>query len=158
MSKIAIVFGSSNGGAKELATYINSLVSGEILDVKELSSEFLDKFDSYIFVSSTLGKGELQPDFKKKLGILEKYDFAGKKVALAGVGGLARHSDTFCNGLIYIYSSLYGIELVGSTKNDYTIKYSKSLVNGKFIGLCLDLKEDANWKEKASSWVAGLGL
>ena len=50
-----------------------------------------------------------------------------------------------------------GAKLVGSTDIDgYVFKNSLSLINGKFIGLAIDYKNDKDWQARADRWIESI--
>ncbi|WP_244948764.1 flavodoxin domain-containing protein [Campylobacter hyointestinalis] len=111
MSKIGVIYGSNGGDTKEVAEYIASKFDSEVIDVKDLSIDFFDKFDKFIFATSTHGHGELQKDFKAKLNLVAEASFINKTVALVGVGGQVKHPNTFIDGLVEFLPLIRGANL-----------------------------------------------
>lgn len=141
MSNIAIVYGTSTGATKDIASEIKKAIGkGDIYDVARVTPEQLKPYDFLILGASTTGYGDLQDDWETFLPKLENLDFSGKKVALFGLGDSSSYSDTFANGMAHIYTGLKDkAEIVGSVSTDgYTFDDSESVVDGKFIGLALD--------------------
>lgn len=141
MSNIAIVYGTSTGATKDVASEIKKAIGkGDIYDVARVTTDQLKPYDFLILGASTTGYGDLQDDWETFLPKLEKLDFTGKKVALFGLGDSSSYSDTFANGMAHIYNGLKDkAEIVGSVSTDgYTFDDSESVVDGKFIGLALD--------------------
>lgn len=157
MSKIGVIYGSNSGDTKEVAQYIAANFDSEIIDVKDLEAEFFTKFDKFIFAASTHGQGELQKDFKAKLNLVAEADFSGKTIALVGVGGQVKHPTTFLDGLVEFLPLIRGAKLVGSSDVDgYKFSHSLAFINGKFVGACIDFKNDPEWKARADKWVASI--
>ncbi|MEE3704245.1 flavodoxin domain-containing protein [Campylobacter sp. CX2-8023-23] len=157
MAKIGIVYGSNAGDTKAVAEYIGKNFDSEIIDAKDLTLEFINQYDRLIFAASTHGHGELQKDFKAKLDLISEADFGGKTLALVGVGGTIKHPTTFLDGLIEFLPLIRGAKLVGATDIDgYVFKNSLSFINGKFIGLAIDYKNDENWQKRADKWVESI--
>ena len=141
MSNIAIVYGTSTGATKDVASEIKKAIGkGDIYDVARVTTDQLEPYDFLILGASTTGYGDLQDDWETFLPKLEKLDFTGKKVALYGLGDSSSYSDTFANGMAHIYNGLKDkAEIVGSVSTDgYTFDDSESVIDGKFIGLALD--------------------
>lgn len=154
MSKVGIVFGSNAGDAKAVAEYIAKSFDSEIIDAKELEAIFLESHDKLIFVASTHKVGELQNDFKAKLDVVKSVNFSGKTLALVGVGGQVKHPTTFVDGLVEFLPVVSGAKLVGESEvGEYKFTSSKALKDGKFIGLVVDVKADANWQNRADAWI-----
>ena len=80
--------------------------------------------------------------------------FIGKTLALVGVGGQVKHPTTFLDGLVEFLPLIRGAKLVGATDIDgYAFKNSLSFINGKFVGLAIDYKNDENWQKRADKWI-----
>ena len=157
MSKVGIVFGSNKGDAQKVAEYIGGKISADIVDAKELSADFLSAHEKLIFVASTHKVGELQNDFKAKLDVVASTDFSGKTLALVGLGGLERHAGEFCDGLVEFLPLLRGAKLVGAYEGcEYDYKRSLAFINGKFVGLVLDINTDEGWQAKTDKWFDGI--
>ncbi|MEE3693694.1 flavodoxin domain-containing protein [Campylobacter sp. CLAX-22107-21] len=157
MAKVGIVYGSNAGDTKVVAEYIGQSFDSEVIDAKDLTIDFLTKYDKLIFTASTHGHGELQKDFKAKLDIINEADFGGKTLALVGVGGQVKHPTTFLDGLVEFLPLIRGARLVGATDIDgYAFKNSLSFINGKFIGLAIDYKNDKDWQTRADKWIESI--
>lgn len=160
MAQIGVVFGShfgrndAAGAAKEAAEYIAGKLGADIVNAKELEKDFLESHEKLIFVASTHKKGELQEDFQNKLDVVAQADLSGKTLALVGLGGTQNHSDTFCDGLVEFLPHIRGAKLVGAYDDGgYDFKQSLAKINGKFVGLVLDVKADANWQGRTDKWL-----
>lgn len=160
MSQIGVVFGShfgrneTAGAAKHAAEYIAGKLGADIINATQLEADFIASHEKLIFVASTHKKGELQEDFKNKLNVVEEADFSGKTLALVGLGGIANHADTFCDGLVEFLPHIRGAKLVGAYDDGgYAYKNSLAFINGKFVGLVLDVKADANWQARTDKWL-----
>ncbi|NLK66568.1 MAG: flavodoxin [Campylobacteraceae bacterium] len=151
---IGLFYGSTNGGAKSVATLVANELGAEVFDVKEVkSADEFAKFDTLVLASSTYGLGEMQDDWLNALDLLDDVNFVGKKVALVGVGNQARHGDSFCSSIVDFLPKVKGASLIGSSELDgYKFDYSAAFINGKFIGLCVDFKGDENWEARAKAW------
>ncbi|WP_086229026.1 flavodoxin domain-containing protein [Campylobacter devanensis] len=157
MAKVGIVYGSNAGDTKVVAEYISQSFDSEVIDAKDLTIDFLTKYDKLIFAASTHGHGELQKDFKAKLDIIAEAEFIGKTLALVGVGGQVKHPTTFLDGLVEFLPLIRGAKLVGATDIDgYAFKNSLSFINGKFIGLAIDYKNDKDWQARADKWIESI--
>lgn len=153
MEKIGIFYGSSGGNTKEVSEFIAEKLGAEVTNIKDAKIEDFDKFTKFIFATSSYGFGELQDDWFEKIELLDEVDFKEKTVALVGVGGLARHADSFCSSLVDFLPRIKGANLVGQSDLDgYKIKKSSAFINGKFIGLCVDFKGDKNWQSRVEKW------
>lgn len=94
MSKALIVYGSTTGNTKDVATVIESVLKDAGLDVvlqnvEDVKADKLaDGYDAVLFGCSTWGDDdiELQEDFIPLYENLDKADLDGKKVAVFGCG------------------------------------------------------------------------
>lgn len=160
MSKIAIVYGSSTGATEAVAEKIKeSFDDADLFNADGLNVDDLKPYDLLIFGASTTGVGDLQDDWDVLLPKVEKLDFAGKKVAIFGLGDSASFSTSFVGGIYVIYKALKGkAEIVGSVSTDgYTFDESDAVVNDRFVGLALD--EDNEYNEtdaRIAAWVDDL--
>lgn len=82
--------------------------------------------------------------------------FAGKTIALVGLGDQDIYGDTFCGGLSYIYKkvSKQG-KVIGQTSTDgYTFDDSEAVVDGKFVGLIIDeVNQEDMTEQRIKAWV-----
>jgi len=160
MSKIAIVFGSSTGATETVAEKLHGMFSEVTLfNAESVNVEDLKPFDFLIFGTSTTGIGELQDDWELLLPKIEKMDFAGKKVALFGLGDSASFNTSFAGGMYGIYRALKNkAEIVGSVLPEgYTFDDSESLINGRFVGLAIDEEnESEKTDERLQRWAEEL--
>lgn len=160
MSKIAVVYGTSNGTTEEVAKKIHGLLSNaDLYNVEDISVDRLEPYDFLIFGTSTTGIGDLLDEWDALLPKLEKADWSGKKIALFGLGDSASFSTSYAEGMYHIYKPLKGkVEFVGAVSTDgYTFDESQAVIDGKFIGLALD--EDNEYDktdERIKDWLADL--
>ncbi|PSM52735.1 flavodoxin [Campylobacter blaseri] len=153
MEKIAIFFGSSSGNTKEVSEFIAKKLDADIFDIKDAKVADFDKYTKFILATSSYGFGDLQDDWFENLELLDEINFKEKTVALVGIGGLARHADSFCSALVDFLPKIKGVNFIGQTELDgYEIKKSSAFINGKFIGLCVDFKGDKNWQTRVEKW------
>lgn len=159
MAQIGVVFGSNDGtgAASQAAKYIADKLNADIINATELESSFISSHEKLIFVASTHKVGELQKDFRAKLEVVANTDFSGKTLALVGLGGTEKHAGTFCDGLVEFLPLIRGAKLVGAYDDGgYKFKNSLAFINGKFVGLVLDVKADANWQGRTDAWLASI--
>ena len=154
MAKVGVIFGSNAGDAKNVAEYVAAKFDSEVVDAKELTEDFLTSHDKIIFVASTHKVGEIQNDIKAKLDLIASVNFRGKTVGLVGIGGSVKHPDDFNSGLVELLPVVKGAKIVGSTPVDdeYKFNYSAAIIDGRFIGLVVDVKLGDDWKARADKW------
>lgn len=156
MSKIGLFYGSDGGSTENVANKIAGLLSDvTVFDVSKASKEDLLGFDNLILATPTYGSGDLQGDWEDFIGNFSEDDFKGKTVALVGVGDQDTYSDTFCDGMYGIYSVAKSANIIGQTSTDgYDYEESKSVIDGKFIGLAIDeVNQEDLTDERISKWL-----
>merc|ERR1711990_1091571 len=90
-------------------------------------------------------------------GDLESIDLAGKKVAIFGVGDSSGYADNFCDVMDELKSCFekQGATVVGSVDaSAYEFEESKSVVDGKFVGLpCDEDNQPELSEERVNAWI-----
>lgn len=157
MKPIGLFYGSDGGDTENIANALkDALGDVTLFNVSKASKDDIAKFDNLIFASPTYGEGDLQSDWEDFLPNIEASDVAGKTIAFVGVGDQDSYSDTFCEGVSHIYAKLASsAKVIGQTSTDgYNFESSKSVVDGKFIGLMIDeANQDDQTKERIDKWV-----
>lgn len=152
MDKIGIFFGTDTGTtrlmAKKMAKILGD-VAAKPLNVNRITVEDLLKYDAIILGTPTYGEGQVPGistgvkagSWEEFLPQLEGADFSGKRIALYGLGNQDKYSDRFASSLYTLYETFkeLGAEIIGDWPTDgYTFEYSKSVVDGRFVGLVID--------------------
>ncbi|MBB3103921.1 flavodoxin [Azomonas macrocytogenes] len=169
MAKIGVFFGTNTGRTRKVAKMIKKRFDDETMadpvNVNKAAPDDIAKYDFLILATSTLGDGELpglssdceNESWEEFLPQLEGVDFSGKTVALYGLGNQVGYPDDFVSGMKPIYDLVVerGAKVVGSWSTDgYEFKASKAVVDGKFVGLVLDLENQSNLTdERVSAWL-----
>lgn len=156
MKKVGIFYGSDSGNTQTICEKIaNKLGDAELIDVAKASKEQLQSFDNLVLASSTYGSGDLQTDWEDFIGSLSEADFAGKTIALVGLGDQDTYSDTFCDSLYHLHDKAKGGKIIGQTSTDgYTFDDSKAIEGGKFVGLAIDEdNQDDLTESRLEAWV-----
>jgi len=87
-------------------------------------------------------------------------DLKGKPVAIYGLGDSASYGDNFCDAIEELHSTFEaaGAKMLGySDPSGYDYGESKSVKDGKFLGLPLDGdNEDDLTPDRVKKWVAQL--
>lgn len=160
MKKVGVFYGSDGGTTQEVAQRVaDKLGDCELFDVASCKAEDLSGFENLILATPTYGSGDLQDDWDSFLSGLSESAFAGKKIALLGLGDQDIYSDTFCSGIGHIYekASKQGT-IIGQTSTDgYSFDDSGAVVSGQFVGLVIDeVNQDDKSDERISAWVETL--
>lgn len=160
MKQVGLFYGSDGGTTQEIAQKVaDKLGDCQVFDVASAKSTDLDAFENLILATPTYGAGDLQDDWDNFLSSLSEDSFAGKNVALLGLGDQDIYSDTFCSGISTIYekASKKG-KIIGQTSTDgYTFDESAAVVNGKFVGLVIDeVNQEDLTDSRINAWVEEL--
>jgi len=155
MSRIGLFFASSTGNTRRIAKAIKKRFDdetmAEALNVNKATAELVAGYSHLIFGTSTLGGGQLPGlstdcmggGWEEFLPQLKDVDFSGKTVALFGLGDQSKYPDEFVDamGILYEFFIARGAKIVGQwSSDDYDFVSSKALVDGDFVGLALDQK------------------
>lgn len=157
MQKVGLFYGSDGGTTQEISTRIASKIEGcEVFDVASCKVDDIKGFSNLILATPTYGSGDLQDDWDSFISSIGDDVFAGKTIALVGVGDQEVYSDTFCNGIAAIYQrvSKQG-KVIGQTSTDgYTFDDSEAVVDGKFVGLIIDeVNQEDKSNERIQNWI-----
>lgn len=153
MDKIGIFFGTDSGSTRLIAKMMSKRLGEELADkplnVNRITVDDMLRYDVLILGTPTYGEGQL-PGKSTKIaaGSWEEFlpqikdnDLAGKTVALYGLGDQQKYSERFADSLFSLYSHLLacGARIVGAWSTlGYEFLKSKSVVDGRFVGLILD--------------------
>jgi len=161
MVTIGLIYGSSMGNTENAAKTIRNLLGGKdavaLYEASTASAEAVAKHDKLILGSSTWGDGELQDDMESFLSGLEDGFFAGKTVALFGLGDQEGYGEYFVNAMGHLYDKVTGdgATVVGEWPVDgYDFEESSAVREGSFVGLALDEDNQGDLtEERIALWV-----
>ena len=169
MDKIGIFFGTDTGTTRLMAKKIAKLlgdIASKPLNVNRAGIDDFLQYDALILGTPTYGDGQVpgistgvkDGSWEEFLPRLKGKDLSGKRVALYGLGNQEKYSERFASSLYSLYEtfSQLGAEIIGSWPTDgYEFKYSKSVVEGKFIGLVIDNNSQGMLTEdRLKTWIA----
>jgi flavodoxin I len=145
MAKIGIFYGSTEGNTERVVTKIHELLGGDAVaalhNVNSATADDMQPYECLILACPTWEIGQLQEDWESFIDELQDVDFAGKKVAYVGLGDADGYPDTFIDapGIIHERIKDKGVTVVGWWPTDgYNFEASKSVYDGKFLGLVID--------------------
>jgi flavodoxin I len=162
MAKIGIFFGSTDGNTERVVAQVQAVLGGEtiaeLINVKSATADDVQPYENLILACPTWEIGQLQEDWESFVDELADVDFNGKKVTYIGLGDADGYPDTFQDALGIIHERIAGkgCTFVGSWATEgYNFEASKGIVNGKFLGLCLDEDNQKDLTpERIEKWVA----
>ena len=94
MDKVHVIYGSTTGMTEAVAAKIANLLGAQVFNVNAADAAAFDA-ELLVLGSSTWGVGDLQDDWAAKLDEVKR-NFAGKKVAVFGLGDSQGFADSFC--------------------------------------------------------------
>ncbi|MBV6644896.1 MAG: flavodoxin [Cyclobacteriaceae bacterium] len=164
MAKIGIFYGSTEGNTERVSTKIQEKFGGDDIvalhNVNSATADDMAQYDYLILACPTWDIGELQEDWDAFLDEVEEVDYREKMVTYLGLGDAEGYPDTFIDapGIIHERIADSGAKFVGFWPTEgYDFEESKSIVDGKFLGLVID---DDNQKDmtdgRVTQWVEQL--
>ena len=94
MDKVHVIYGSTTGMTEAVAAKIANSLGAQVFNVNAADASAFDA-ELLVLGSSTWGIGDLQDDWAAQLDAV-KSNFAGKKVAVFGLGDSQGFADSFC--------------------------------------------------------------
>ena len=162
---VGVFFGTVSGKTEDIAGEIAAGLGAEAQDFGEIGgAEDLLEFDSLVVGAPTWHTGADTDRSGTPLDDLydeiDGLDLSGKKVAVFGLGDSQSYSDNFCDAIEEIHNHFQsaGAEMVGYVSTDgYTYDDSKSVVDGKFLGLPIDEDSESDMSaDRYNAWVEQL--
>lgn len=161
MKQTAIFYGSTSGNCEGIAGKIASALgidSANVFSASELDASKLEQYDNLILGSSTWGSGDLQDEWYGPVDVIKSSALSGKIVAIFGCGDSSGFRTTFCDAMAELYDAAKsaGATIIGAVSTDgYTFDESRSVVDGKFVGLALDEDNESDKTDtRIAEWVA----
>jgi len=169
MARIGLFFGTDTGKTRKVAKMIKKQFDDQTmakpLNINRVSADELMSYDFLIVGTPTLGEGLLpglsadceNESWEEFLPTLEGMDCSGKTVAIFGLGDQEGYSNEFVDAMIEIYDAFAenGAKIVGAWPTEgYEFDHSESVVDGKFVGLALDMDNQADLtEERLAAWL-----
>ena len=169
MARIGLFFGSNTGNTRKVAKMIKKRFDDDTmadpLNVNRASAEDFAAYDYLILGTPTLGEGALPglsvdtdaESWEEFLPKIDDLNFAGKTIALFGLGDQAGYPNEFVDALIELHDffSARGARIVGAWPiAGYDFNTSQAVVDDKFVGLALDLDNQADQTaERLDAWL-----
>lgn len=170
MAKIGLFFGTDTGKTRKVAKMIKKKFDDDELmakpiNVNRASADEVAAYDFLLLGTPTLGEGLLpgqsadceSESWEEFLPQLEGVDFNGKTVAIFGLGDQVGYADEFVDAMIELYDFVKerGAKMVGEWPTEgYEFEHSEAIVDGKFVGLALDLDNQAGLTEqRLDAWL-----
>merc|ERR1711907_877613 len=150
------------GNTETVAGYVAEATGLEAVDIADVDDDTVAGFDGIIVGAPTWHtgadterSGTAWDDFL--YGGLTNLDLSGKKVAVFGVGDQSGYADNFCDAMDELKSCFekQGATVIGSWSTDgYDHEESKSIADGKFVGLATDEDNQPEMsEERVAAWI-----
>ena len=162
MEKIGIFYGSNTGKTAAIAEEIEFNLRKDNYETINVADgiDKISEFKNLILLTPTYGVGEVQEDWAAVMPQLEKIDFTGKKVAVAGLGNQFAFGESFVGGMRVLYDIVIknGGEVIGFTSNEgYRYEESNAVIGNQFVGLAIDENnQDDETPERVMNWISEL--
>lgn len=169
MARVGLFFGTTTGKSRKVAKMIKKKFDDEVMakpvNVNRVEAEEFLSYDFLIIGSPTMGEGELpglssdceEESWEEFLPKLEDADMTGKTVAIYGLGDQVGYPDEFVDAIkeLYEFVTERGAKVVGAWPTDgYEFEHSEAVVDGKFLGLALDLDNQSGLTEaRVDAWL-----
>lgn len=146
MAEIGLIFGSDDGNTEAVAYRIQKRF-GEavvaVMDVADITQLDIANFDKLILGIPTWDFGQIQSDWEEFWADLSETSFAGKTVALYGLGDQFGYGDFFLDALGMLHDVVVanGAKVIGYWPTEgYEFEASKAKIPDEnlFVGLGLD--------------------
>ena len=159
---VGLIFSTTTGNTENVAGYVAAKTGLEAVDIGDLDGAAVAAFDGLIVGSPTWNTGA---DSERSgtawdefiYGDLTSLDLAGKKVAIFGVGDSAGYAENFCDVMDELKECFtkQGAEVIGAVSaGDYEFEESKSVADGKFVGLpCDEDNEPEKSEARVGAWI-----
>lgn len=170
MARIGLFFGTTTGKTRKVAKMIKKKFDDDVMAKPlNVNRSTLDDFMAYDFLivgSPTMGEGELpglssdceEESWEEFLPKIEDADFTGKTIAIYGLGDQVGYPDEFVDAMLELHEFFAerGATLVGEWPTEgYEFNHSEAVVEGKFVGLALDLDNQSNLTEaRVDAWLS----
>lgn len=172
MARIGLFFGSNTGKTRKVAKMIKKRFDddtmADLLNVNRATPEDLAQYPFLILGTPTLGEGLLpglsadceNESWEEFLPKLQDVDFSGKTVAIYGLGDQIGYAEEFLDAMIVLYDFVIerGAKVVGAWPTEgYEFSHSEAVVDGKFVGLALDLDNQSGLTEqRLEAWLQSI--
>lgn len=169
MARIGLFFGTNTGNTRKVAKQIKKRFDDDTMadpvNVNRIEPGDFAAYDYLILGTPTLGEGQLPglsadadaESWEEFLPKIEDLSFEGKTIALFGLGDQVAYGNEFVDALIVLYDFFTerGAKLVGAWPTDgYDFATSQAVEDGRFVGLALDLDNQADQTEaRLDAWL-----
>ncbi|KAL9139747.1 flavodoxin [Amphidinium carterae] len=164
MRAVGLLYSTQTGNTEEAASIISEATGLEVTVVDDLEAADLGSYDGLIVGCPTWNTGADEyrsgTAWDDLLDDIRGLSLSGKPVAVFGCGDSQSYGDNFCDGIEELHETFKaaGAKNLGYVDaSGYEFEDSKSVRDGKFLGLPLDQDNEAEMsEERVAAWVAQL--
>jgi len=164
MKKIGLIFSfntiKTSKNAEKVKKAFGKDFDVDMVNVEEIDEEAFLSHKNMVLGVPTWFDGELPNYWDEFMPAIEDMKLKGKKVALFGLGDQAGYPENFVDAIGLLATALEerGAKVIGLTSPEgYTFERSVALRDGKFLGLALDIENQAALTdERIKTWVEQL--
>jgi len=161
---VGLFFATQTGSTEDAAGVIGEATGLEATAIDDVSAEDLAEYDGLIVGAPTWNTGADEyrsgTSLDDYLDDIKALDLSSKPVAVFGCGDSQGYGDNFCDVIEEIHSTFKaaGAKMIGSVDaSSYEYDESKSVKDGKFLGLPLDqVNEEDQTEGRVGTWVEQL--
>lgn len=158
---VGVFYATQTGNTETVASMIGEATG---LEASDYDGEDFADLDGVIAGCPTWNTGADEyrsgTTWDDYLETIKEYDLSGKVVAVFGCGDSQSYGDNFCDGIEELHNAFQaaGAKMVGYVDaSGYTFEESKSVKNGKFMGLPLDEDNEGDMTDgRISAWLEQL--
>jgi flavodoxin I len=164
MKKIGLFYSFNTNktakNAEKIKKAFGTSVDIESVNVEEVDEEIFLAYDNMVLGVPTWFDGELPNYWDEFMPAIEDLKLKGKTVALFGLGDQVGYPENFVDAIGLLATALEerGAKVIGLTSPEaYKFEESRALRDGKFLGLALDIENQAGLStERIEAWVEQL--
>ena len=164
MKKIGLFYSFNTNktakNAEKIKKAFTTSVDIESVNVEEVDEEIFLAYDNMVLGVPTWFDGELPNYWDEFMPAIEDLKLKGKTVALFGLGDQVGYPENFVDAIGLLATALEdrGAKVIGLTSPEgYKFEGSRALRDGKFLGLALDIENQAGLStERIEAWVEQL--
>lgn len=172
MPRIGVFYGSNTGNTRRVAKMIKKRFDDDTMaaptNINKVTAQDMEAYPLLILGTPTLGDGELpgkssdcdEESWEEAIERLDDVDLSGKTVALFGLGDQVGYPNEFVDAMIDVHDFVVdrGARVVGSWPTEgYKFKHSRAVVDGRFVGLALDVDNQKDQTEaRVEAWLKSI--
>jgi len=161
---VGLFFSTQTGKTEDAAGAIASAAGLEAKDIGEEEPDVLTGYDGLIVGAPTWNTGADEQRsgtaWDEFLDQIKALDLCGKPVGVFGMGDSVGYGDNYCDAIEELHNTFQaaGAKMIGYVSDgDYEHSDSKSVKDGKFLGLPLDEDNEGDKSEaRIAAWVKQL--